>query len=166
MNYNFKLPALNWISSKYKTIFTDMSRIFDERLCGHNIWYLWTLFYQEIQLFSQAVTNLVTRSNFERFCGKCSVKTPKLAQMLKCILFMKFHSNMLMVKKKNILSVISELKRSNLLSCWHLVMHFSFFRSGFLVSPSMTKSQPSSITTPLQRIPPSLNIQTLLLVGP
>lgn len=41
-----------------------------------------------------------------------------------------------------------------------------FVRSGFLVSPCTMRNQPSSITMPLQKIPPSLNIQTSLQLGP
>lgn len=39
-------------------------------------------------------------------------------------------------------------------------------RSGSSVSPSMMRSRPSSITTPLQRTPPPLNTRTFLLPGP
>lgn len=59
-----------------------------------------------------------------------------------------------------------KVKRSSPHLSWHPVTYLSFIRSGFSVSPSMTRSRPSSITTRLQRIPPSSNIQTLLPLGP
>lgn len=51
-------------------------------------------------------------------------------------------------------------------TCIHPVSCFWLVRNGSSVSPSMTRSQPSSITTLLQRTPPPLNTQTLLLPGP
>lgn len=41
-----------------------------------------------------------------------------------------------------------------------------FIRSGSSASPCTTRSQPSSITTPLRRTPPPLNTRTFLLPGP
>lgn len=51
-------------------------------------------------------------------------------------------------------------------TCNHPVTCFWLVRSGSSVSPSMMRSRPSSITTPLQRTPPPLNTQTFLLPGP
>lgn len=96
-------------------------------------------FYQEISLFSLLVTILLTRKKFIDFLAVLSL----------------LH----LARNPNVFS--SQKGLNGFLCVFNL-----FVRSGFLVSPSTMKSQLSSITTPLQRIPLSLNIQTLLLLGP